>query len=71
MPAEPRYRCFTRTWWTENPLWPNGLEPCAGKKSYHRHPKNCTMEEARAYCRKFNETHDPGRLSYKAEFEEM
>lgn len=22
------YRVFTRTWWKDNPEWPNGLEPC-------------------------------------------
>lgn len=71
MPATPRYRCFTRIWWISNPAWPDGREPGAGKKSYHRHPKNLTMQEARDYCQKFNATHDPGPLSYKAEFEEM
>jgi hypothetical protein len=71
MPAPARYRCFTRTWWRPNPTWPDGREPGPGRKSYSRHPKNVTWEEAREYCRKFNETHDPGPLSYKAEFEEM
>lgn len=24
------YNVFNRTWWKENPPWPNGLEPEAG-----------------------------------------
>jgi len=62
------YRCFHRTWWVANPSWPNGREPGAGKKSHIAYAD--TVEEARAVCRSWNETHDPGPLSRKAEFEE-
>lgn len=61
------YRTFTRTWWKNNPSWPNGLEPSPGKKHY------CLLyskeEEARSACQKYNSTHNPGRLSLKMEYE--
>ena len=63
------YRVFVRTWWKENPTWPNGLEPHPGEKE--------TIEEgiedenaARVLCQGWNRTHPAGRLSLKAEFEE-
>jgi hypothetical protein len=62
------YRCFTRTWWVHNPSWPCGLEPGAGRK--HTIAKDVeSEEEARAICRRYNDTHDPGVLSRKAEYE--
>lgn len=61
------YRIFTRTWWRDNPSWPNGLEPSPGRK-YTIDTAN-SYEEAQEVCRKYNETHKPGRLSRKAEFE--
>ena len=63
------FRTFTRTWWRENREWPNGLEPCPGKKYYH--PKFQSEEKARAYCQEWNATHEPGRLSRKCEYEEV
>lgn len=66
-----RFRCFTRTWWIDNPSWPNGLEPGAGPRHYAGHPRDLALSEAQAYCRQWNETHKPGRLSRKAEFENM
>lgn len=69
MSAEPRYRCFTRTWWIRNPAWPNGREPGAGPRKYHGKARNMTEDEARTYCRAWNETHDPGEFSRKCEFE--
>jgi len=63
------YRCFTRTWWTQNPSWPNGREPGAGRRHYV--PGRYTMEEARQRCREYNESHDPGPLSRKMEFEQI
>lgn len=63
------YKVFTRTWWVNNPNWPNGLEPGAGRKTTIA--KNVkTEEEARAICQRYNSTHNPGRLSRKAEYEE-
>lgn len=64
-----KFRVFTRTWWTENPSWPNGLEPEPGEKKYFATAS--TEEEARAIAREYNATHDPGRYSEKAEFESV
>ena len=62
------YQTFTRTWWRNNPSYPNGLEPCAGRKT--RRTKHATEESARRECKEWNTTHNPGRLSRKMEYEE-
>ena len=63
------YRAFHRTWWAENPAYPNGLEPCPGKKhTIKRHVP--TEDDARALCKEWNSEHPKGRYSDKAEFEE-
>ena len=62
------YKVFTRTWWRRNPSWPGGREPGAGRK--YTIVKNVqTEEEARQICKQYNDTHDPGFLSRKAEYE--
>jgi len=64
------YRVFTRTWWKNNPSWPDRREPCPGKK--HTIRKNVKTEfEARTICNNYNTTHKPGKLSRKAEYEEQ
>lgn len=64
------YRCFTRTWWRRNPSWPNGREPSPGRK--HTIARRVeTIADAQRICRAYNETHDPGPLNRKAEFEEL
>ncbi len=61
-----RYKVFTRSWWRKNPSWPKGLEPCPGRK---RTLTSCDSEdEARAFCRDWNASHEPGLLSIKAEY---
>jgi hypothetical protein len=65
---ETYYNVFHRTWWRANPAWPNGLEPKAGRKTYLR--RRVTEADARAICKQYNETHAPGKLSRKAEYEE-
>jgi len=62
-------RCdvFVRNWWRNNPTYPDGLEPCAGRKTYIR--RNVGETDARATCKTYNATHAPGRLSRKAEYE--
>ena len=68
MDTEPctHYRVFTRIWWRME----NGQRvPGAGKRSYRGHPDRLTFDEARSYCQRWNETHNPGQLSRKAEFE--
>ena len=61
------YRVFKRTWWKDNPNWPDGLEPEAGPKRHICLAR--TEEEAQERCRKFNEENDAGRYSLKAEYE--
>jgi hypothetical protein len=62
------YRTFTRTWWRIE----NGKRvPGTGRRSYAGHDRFETEDEARAYCRRWNETHAPGLLSRKAEYEEV
>lgn len=61
------YRTFTRTWWRNNPKWPNGLEPHAGRKTYYATYN--TAQEARDVCEVWNRQNPPGRLSRKMEFE--
>lgn len=66
---ETKYNVFTRTWWKNNPNWPNGLEPHMGRKTYLR--RNVTREQAREICEAYNSTHKPGRYSRKAEFQSV
>jgi hypothetical protein len=63
------YKVFHRTWWKESWGYANGLEPCAGKKHYFDEVE--TEEEAREACRDWNSIHEAGRLSDKAEYEEV
>jgi len=64
-----RYRVFIRSWWKVNKTgnWPNNLEPHCGRKSTLRWANS--EAEARAIAQQYNATHNPGRLSRKAEFE--
>ena len=65
------YYVFVRDWWKENPSWPNGLEPDSGaEKTILRGGRGLTEEEAREMAQEWNKTHDPGRYSRKAEFDE-
>jgi hypothetical protein len=64
--TEGKYQLFIRTWWRANKLWPGGLEPYPGKKRIVGYVH--TEDEARARCREWNATHDPGRFSRKMEF---
>ena len=64
------YRVFVRNWWKRNPDWPNGLEPNPRARKTTIAARVATEEEARAICKRWNETHDPGRLSRKAEYTE-
>lgn len=67
---ETYYNVFVRNWWRVNPRWPRGLEPDArARKTYLA--KHVTYSDAREICRRYNETHKPGKLSRKAEFESV
>jgi hypothetical protein len=61
------YNVFTRTWWRDNPAWPDGLEPHPGKRRYMA--RGVSRERALELCQQYNSTHKPGRRSHKAEFE--
>lgn len=61
------FRTFLRTWWIENPAWPNSLEPCAGERDYQEDYDN--EKDARQACQDYNRTHEAGRLSLKMEYE--
>tara|TARA_R100000306_G_C4310296_1_gene109812 strand:- start:367 stop:579 length:213 start_codon:yes stop_codon:yes gene_type:complete len=67
-----KYEIRVRNWWVNNPDWPDGLEPCATPWKKARLFAKCNTEkEAIAICREYNTTHNPGRLSRKAEYEEI
>jgi len=68
MPTTKLYNVFNRTWWHTNSSWPEQCEPCAGRKTYMA--RNVSYEEARRICKQYNDTHEPGKLVRKAEFEE-
>jgi hypothetical protein len=61
------YTCFIRTWWRDNPAWPDGLEPCPGEQRIIAEDVE-TIEEAREICQEWNESHEEGRYGLKAEF---
>lgn len=61
-----RYDVFIRRFWKDNPKWHNGLEPRLGRKTYLR--KGVSESEARRICKDYNDSHDPGRYSLKAEY---
>ena len=63
-----RYRIFVRTWWKENPAWPNGLEPEAGPEKTIGYA--ATEREAIQKCAEWNAKNEPGRFSRKAEYTE-
>lgn len=66
------FRVYVRNWWREatpeDGRWPNDLVPNSGDKG-RRIGSASTEEEAQRLCREYNSTHQPGRLSKKAEYE--
>ena len=66
------YRVFVRNWWRWErvPYMPGGRtkvpDPGARKTTLAR---GCTYDEAYAMCQRHAETHRPGPLSRKAEYE--
>jgi len=65
------YYCFVRNWWKKNDKWPGGLEPDAGARKTTIAKNIPTEEEARAICKRYNDSHKPGKLSRKAEYSEI
>jgi len=63
------YAVFTRMWWIDRPDMPEGIMmPSTGPK--RTIGRSMTEDEARTMCKEWNATHDYGRLSLKAEYEE-
>lgn len=57
------YTVFVRTWWKKV----NGkLTPHPGRKKVIG--RRLTIDEARQMCQNWNNSHEPGQLSRKAEF---
>jgi hypothetical protein len=72
------FEVFHRTWWAINwertkdgeLKWADGLEPSVGEETVIK--RNVpTIEEARSICKAWNDSHEAGRLSRKAEFWEQ
>jgi len=64
------FNVFHRTWWRFNSDWPDELEPCVGRKHYIQ-KKIWSEDEARSIAQEWNSKHNEGRLSDKAEYEEV
>ena len=64
------YRVFVRKWWQEatRPGWPNNLEPCGTGRQRTIRRNVPTEQEARQICAEYNDSHEPGRYSVKAEY---
>lgn len=62
----PLYDVFIRSWWTRDEST-GKLLAYPGDKSYIAY--GVTWATARVMCKEYNESHNPGELSIKAEFE--
>jgi hypothetical protein len=67
------YHVFVRNWWREaesheRGIWPNNLVPDPGARK-HTLGYRDNETKARMLAKGYNETHKPGRLSRKAEYE--
>ena len=58
-----RYHVFVRNWYRREG---KAIVPGPGRKTTLAH--NVSWSTARAICAEYNDSHDPGRLSRKAEF---
>lgn len=63
--SEVTYTVFVRDWWHYDAR--GKLQPC-GATDPETLATGLTWAEARAMCDEYNESHDPGPLSRKAEF---
>jgi len=75
----PLYDVFIRSWWVYDDVkeynYKTGgfklvkkIVPGPGEKKYTHY--GLTRAEALTMCKEYNDTHEPGELSIKAEFEE-
>jgi len=63
------FTVFTRTWWTRDPALPAG-RICRPGRKYTLADRVATEAEALEICRRYNDSHDPGPLSRRAEYDE-
>ncbi len=63
------YDVFVRSWWIWEDTKFNGRVKVAGpgEKTYTHY--GVSLAEAKAICKEYNESHNPGELSIKSEFE--
>ena len=61
------YQVFVRNWWIRDSSAPDGRAPGPGRKTILRKHVE-TESQARQICQEYNESHDPGFLSRKAEY---
>lgn len=68
--SQKEYDVFVRDWWRYEDTKYTGrrIVPGPGEKTYIAY--GLTLAEARRACKEYNNTHEPGELSRKAEFEE-
>jgi hypothetical protein len=66
MESEKKYDVFHRTWWRRDDY--GGRIPGVGPRSYIA--RGLSYSLAREVAREWNEEHEPGELSDKAELEE-
>ena len=59
-----KYKIFTRNWWRKEK---GQLVPDPGAR-WKTLGYAATEEEARAMCKEYNDNHNPGELSRKAEY---
>lgn len=62
-----KYQIFHRKWWKHNEDWPDAKEPSAGETKYKIGYAE-TEEQARKMCKEWNETHEEGKYSDRAEY---
>lgn len=64
---EQYYDVFVRNWYKwEHTSFGRRKVPGPGRKTYLQH--HVTWTDAREICRQYNDRHEPGPLSRKAEF---
>ena len=64
------FEVFVRNWWIRDASHPERRVPGPGRKTViHRRVE--TAEEARRLCKEYNDNHEPGFLSRKAEFQSL
>jgi len=64
-----RFEVFHRNWWKRDPLHKGVKIPGPGRKTHICYANS--EAEARAVCKRWNSSHEPGVLSRKAEFERV